>query len=130
PAGRDRTSRRRNRQARPRLYPAPALGNPDHASRPAGQRLGAAGHATPGAQPDQATRVSPSPLTLVYRGPGPLHPARPPSVAAHGATINVHVIEAIADFVAGHEEGNLPWSTLDRAALLVTDLVAAAAAGL
>lgn len=42
----------------------------------------------------------------------------------------MHVIEAIADFVAGHEEGNLPWSTLDRAALLVTDLVAAAAAGL
>lgn len=42
----------------------------------------------------------------------------------------MHAIEELAEFVAGQREGVLPQSTRDMAALLVTDLVAAAAAGL
>lgn len=42
----------------------------------------------------------------------------------------MHIIETLAEFVAGQPEGALPRSTVDHAALLVTDLVAAVAAGL
>lgn len=42
----------------------------------------------------------------------------------------MHAIESLADFVAGHQEGTLPQSARESAALLVTDLIAAAAAGL
>ena len=41
----------------------------------------------------------------------------------------MHATERLAEFVAGHKEGLLPSSARDTAALLVTDLIAAAAAG-
>ncbi|MEP6906633.1 MAG: MmgE/PrpD family protein [Pseudoxanthomonas sp.] len=41
----------------------------------------------------------------------------------------MHATERLADFVAGHKEGRLPSSARETAALLVTDLIAAAAAG-
>ena len=41
----------------------------------------------------------------------------------------MHATERLADFVAGHKEGLLPTSARDTAALLVMDLIAAAAAG-
>ena len=41
----------------------------------------------------------------------------------------MHATERLADFVAGYKEGLLPSSARDTAALLVTDLIAAAAAG-
>ena len=41
----------------------------------------------------------------------------------------MHATEKLADFVAGYKEGLLPSSARDTAALLITDLIAAAAAG-
>ncbi|MEO3388410.1 MmgE/PrpD family protein [Mesorhizobium sp. CAU 1741] len=42
----------------------------------------------------------------------------------------MHAIEELAGFVAGHREGTLPKPARETAALLVTDLIAATAAGL
>ena len=42
----------------------------------------------------------------------------------------MHALESLARFVADHREGSIPRSTRDRTALLVADLVGAAAAGL
>jgi 2-methylcitrate dehydratase PrpD len=42
----------------------------------------------------------------------------------------MHAIEELAGFVAGHREGTLPQEARETAALLVTDLIAATAAGL
>ena len=42
---------------------------------------------------------------------------------------SMHATQKLAEFVAGHKQGQLPSSARDMAALLVTDLIAAAAAG-
>lgn len=42
----------------------------------------------------------------------------------------MHALESLAEFVAAHREGSIPRGTRDAAALLVTDLVGAVAAGL
>ena len=41
----------------------------------------------------------------------------------------MHVIQELADFVAGHREGDLPDSARESCSLLVLDLVSASAAG-